>query len=142
MLNKINPTQTKSWQALLQHFEQIKKVHMRDLFAADGQRFQKYSISFADLLVDYSKNRITADTLRLLFSLAEEVHLQDAIEQMFTGDTINETENRAVLHIALRNRENQPIVVDGKDVMPEVNAVLQQMKSFFRAGYKRGVDGI
>jgi len=130
MLNKINPIQTKSWQALRQHFEQIKQVHMRDLFAADGQRFQKYSISFADLLVDYSKNRITADTLRLLFSLAEEVHLQDAIEQMFTGDTINETENRAVLHIALRNRENQPIVVDGKDVMPEVNAVLQQMRVF------------
>jgi len=130
MLNKINPTQTKSWQALHQHFEQMKQVHMRDLFAADGQRFQKYSIRFADLLVDYSKNRITADTLQLLCKLAEEVHLRDAIEKMFIGDTINETENRAVLHIALRNRENRPIVVDGKDVMPEVNAVLQQMRVF------------
>jgi len=130
MLNKINPTQTKSWQALREHFGQMKQIHMRDLFAADGQRFQKYSIRFNDLLVDFSKNRINADTLRLLFSLAEEVHLRDAIEQIFTGDTINETENRAVLHIALRNRENRPIVVDGKDVMPEVNAVLQQMRVF------------
>ena len=130
MLNKINPTQTKSWQALREHFGKMKQVHMRDLFAADGQRFQKYSICINDILVDYSKNRITADTLQLLCNLAEEVHIQDAIEKMFSGDRINETENRSVLHIALRNRENRPIIADGKDVMPEVNAVLKQMRVF------------
>ncbi|MCX5902264.1 MAG: glucose-6-phosphate isomerase, partial [Proteobacteria bacterium] len=129
-MNKINPTQTKSWQALREHFGKMKQVHMRDLFAADGQRFQKYSICINDILVDYSKNRITADTMQLLCNLAEEVHLQDAIEKMFTGDRINETENRSVLHIALRNRENRPIIADGKDVMPEVNAVLKQMRVF------------
>jgi len=108
----------------------MKNVHMRDLFAEDPERFGKFSIRFKDILVDYSKNRITEETLRLLMGLADDVGLRDAIEKMFTGDIINETEDRAVLHIALRNRENTPINVDGEDVMPHVNAVLKKMEKF------------
>jgi glucose-6-phosphate isomerase len=103
---------------------------MRDLFAQDPERFIKFSIRFRDILVDFSKNRITEETLNLLLSLAEEIDLRDAIERMFTGDIINETEGRAVLHIALRNRENRPIYVGGEDVMPHVNAVLGKMNRF------------
>jgi glucose-6-phosphate isomerase len=103
---------------------------MKNLFARDPERFTKFSIRFNDILVDYSKNRITDETIKLLLELAEETNLRDAIEKLFTGDKINETENRAVLHVALRNREIKPIYVDGKDVMPEVNAVLNKMKDF------------
>ena len=103
---------------------------MRDLFAGDPRRFEDLSIQFNDILLDYSKNRITGDTLRLLIELAEEVELRDAIERMFAGDTINETENRPVLHVALRNLENTPIRVGGNDVMPEVQAVLNKMRAF------------
>ena len=144
MLNKINPEQTKSWKALQEHFRQMQRVHMRDLFAADDERFEKYSIRFNDILVDYSKNRINADTLGLLLKLAEETQLADAIEKMFSGERINETENRPVLHIALRNRENRPIHVDGNDVMPEINAVLEQMRDFseqVRSGQWTGYSG-
>jgi len=108
----------------------MKNVQMRDLFAEDPERFKKFSIRFKDILVDYSKNRITEETLQLFVGLADEVGLKDAIEKMFTGDKINETEDRAVLHIALRNRENTPINVDGEDVMPHVNAVLKKIKKF------------
>ena len=103
---------------------------MRDLFSQDPERFHKFSLRFNGILVDYSKNRVTEETMRLLIGLAEEVELNDAIEKMFTGDIINETENRAVLHVALRNRKNTPIYVDGKDVMPQVNEVLKKIKSF------------
>jgi len=103
---------------------------MRDLFAQDPERFGRFSIRFHDILVDFSKNRITEETLNLLLGLAEEIDLRDAIESMFTGEIINETEGRAVLHTALRNRENRPIYVGGEDVMPHVNAVLQKMKRF------------
>ena len=130
MLHKVNPTKTKSWQKLGEHFEKIKDVHMKDLFANDPQRFNRFSIRFKDILLDYSKNRITEETLQLLIELADEIGLSDAIDQMFEGAKINETENRAVLHIALRNWENSPIEVDGSDVMPEVNAVLDKMKDF------------
>ena len=130
MLHKANPTKTKSWQDLSEHFEKIKDVPMKDLFAKDPQRFNRFSIRFKDILLDYSKNRITGDTLQLLINLADEIGLNDAIHQMFDGAKVNETENRAVLHIALRNRENSPIIVDGNDVMPEVNAVLEKMKDF------------
>jgi glucose-6-phosphate isomerase len=130
MLHKAKPTQTKSWQQLSEHFEKIKDVHMKDLFAEDPQRFNRFSIRFKDILLDYSKNRITEETLQLLTELADEIGLSDAIPQMFDGAKINETEDRAVLHIALRNRENSPIEVDGSDVMPEVNAVLDKMKDF------------
>ena len=144
MLKKINPTRTKSWQVLTTHFNEIKDTHMKDLFHEDSRRFEKLSIRFKDILVDYSKNRITEKTLDLLIRLAEEVHLADAIEKMFQGDSINETENRAVLHVALRNRRNQAVMVNGQDVMPEVNAVLAQMKAFsnnVNTGNWRGYSG-
>ena len=130
MLAKMNPTTTKSWQNLQRHFEKTKNIHMKTLFSEDSQRFDKFSIRFNDLIIDFSKNRITQETLKGLIALAEECDLKNAIENMFSGAKINETENRAVLHIALRNRANNPIVVDGQDVMPEVNAVLDQMEDF------------
>jgi len=106
MLKKIDPTRTKSWQALASHFNEMKDIHMKDLFHEDARRFEKFSLRFRDIVVDYSKNRVTENTLDLLIQLADEVHLADAIEKMFQGDRINETENRAVLHVALRNRHN------------------------------------
>jgi glucose-6-phosphate isomerase len=130
MLPKTNPTQTRSWQKLARHFEKIKDVEMRDLFAKDPDRFNRFSIRFNHILVDYSKNRVTEETLALLLALAGEVSLKDAIGQMFDGQKINEIENRAVLHIALRNPDNTPITVEGTDVMPQVNAVLKKMKAF------------
>lgn len=130
MLPRINPTQTKSWRKLASHYDNLAPVLMKDLFAADRNRFQKFSFRFEDILVDCSKNRITAETLSLLFGLAEETGVKTAIESMFNGETINVTENRAVLHTALRNMTNDPITVDGKNVMPEVNAVLQKIKKF------------
>lgn len=130
MLKKINPTETQSWKNLIDHYKEMKSVHMKNLFAVDPERFNKYAIRFNDILVDYSKNIITDETLKLLLKLADDVGLRDAIDKMFNGDRINETEDRAVLHIALRNRENNPIYVNGKDVMPEVNAVLNKMKDF------------
>jgi glucose-6-phosphate isomerase len=130
MLPKANPTETKSWQLLSEHFEKIKDVQMKNLFADDPQRFNRFSIRFKDILLDYSKNRITEETRQRLIELAKEVGLKDAIDQMFKGAKINETENRAVLHIALRKGENSPIEVDGSDVIPDVNAVLDKMKEF------------
>jgi glucose-6-phosphate isomerase len=130
MLKKINPTETQSWKNLVDHFNKMKNIHMKDLFADDSERFNKYTIRFNDIFVDYSKNIITKETLKLLFGLIDEIDLRDAIDKMFSGDRINETEDRAVLHIALRNRENSPIYVNGKDVMPETNAVLDKIKNF------------
>jgi glucose-6-phosphate isomerase len=130
MLKKINPTKTESWRKLREHYRKIKNVHMKDLFLQDPNRFERFSIQFNDILVDYSKNRITGETIILFLELAEEINLRDAIEKMFTGDKINETENRAVLHIALRNKKNTPIYVDGKDVMPEVNRELNKIENF------------
>jgi len=103
---------------------------MKKMFANDPSRFDKYSITFEDILLDYSKNIINEETMKLLIELAKECELEDAIEKMFTGDEINETENRAVLHTALRNFSDDPAYVDGEDVMPEVKAVLNQMKEF------------
>ncbi len=131
MLPKIDPTTTQSWKKLAAHYEKMKTVHMKSLFAGDPERFAKFSLRFNDILVDYSKNIITGETMALLLDLAEELSLQEAIEKMFTGDVINETENRAVLHVALRNRSNNPIYVNGKDVMPEVNAVVKQDEGIF-----------
>ena len=130
MLAKLNPTTTKSWLKLQRHYEEVKNLNMRALFAEDPQRFDKFSIRFNDLVVDFSKNRITAETFKDLIALARECDLKKAIDEMFSGAKINETENRAVLHIALRNRDNIPIVVDGRDVMPQVKAVLNQMENF------------
>ncbi len=129
-LPKINPTQTKAWKSLEEHYNQIKNKHLRELFKNDSQRFEKYSIPFNDILFDYSKNRIDDKTLELLLQLAEETQLKEAIEKQFTGDKINETENRAVLHTALRNRENTPVLVNGEDVMPQIDQILAQMKDF------------
>ncbi len=130
MFPTINPTETTAWSLLKQHYNQISNIHLRQLFAQDEARFNQYSIRFEDIVVDYSKNRMNADTLKLLLQLAEETHLKAAIEAQFKGEPINKTENRAVLHTALRNRSNTPIQVDGKDVMPAVNQVLAQMKAF------------
>jgi glucose-6-phosphate isomerase len=141
MLDKINPTNTKAWKLLRRHYQEMQNQLMRELFAKDPQRFTRFSTRFEDILVDYSKNIITEETLELLFQLADEVHLQSAIEKMFSGEAINETENRAVLHTALRNRSNKPVYVDGVDVMPKVNRVLEQMRRFvdeIHNGKRRG----
>ena len=130
MLNRQNPTQTKAWKKLDAHYQLLKERHMKEFFAEDPGRFEKFSLKFEDILVDFSKNRITAETMNLLLDLAEECRLRESIGKMFSGEAINETEGRAVLHVALRNRTQKPIYVDGKDVMPAVNAVLKQMESF------------
>ncbi|MFM4854425.1 glucose-6-phosphate isomerase [Aeromonas caviae] len=130
-MKNINPTRTQAWQALEAHFAANKEMRLKDLFAQDPKRFDKFSLTFGgDILVDYSKNLITEETLKLLVNLAGETDLRSAIDAMFNGDKINMTEGRAVLHTALRNRSDRPIEVDGKDVMPEVNAVLAKMKGF------------
>ncbi|MBN1986840.1 MAG: glucose-6-phosphate isomerase, partial [Prolixibacteraceae bacterium] len=127
---KMNPTTTEAWKKLENYYAGFKSTHIKELFAADTDRFQKYSLKFEDILVDFSKNRVNDKVRSLLLELAAECGLKEAIESMFTGAKINVTENRAVLHVALRNRSNTPILVDGEDVMPEVNAVLNQMKDF------------
>ena len=137
-------TASPAWQALEKHQQEMANVHMRDLFAQDPKRFDKLSLQFQDLLLDFSKNRVSEETMRLLRALARQADLQGWIEKMFRGDKINITENRAVLHIALRNRANRPIMVDGQDVMPEVNAVLNHMKTFsnaIRSGAWTGYTG-
>lgn len=123
-------TQYPVWQLLCAHQKTIANTHMRDLFAADPKRFEKMHLQFDDLLLDYSKHRLNDDTLPLLMQLAREAKIEDWRDRMFSGEKINTTEERAVLHTALRNRSNTPVIVDGKDVMPEVNAVLAQMRSF------------
>ncbi|MFA0962439.1 glucose-6-phosphate isomerase [Roseivirga sp. BDSF3-8] len=130
MLINIDPTTTTSWQKLKKHQEFMQDIHMKDLFASDEDRFGKFSIRLDDILVDYSKNRIVGETMDLLLQLAEEAKLADAIERMYRGEKINKREHRAVLHVALRRRSEDPIFVDGKNVMPEVHAVLDQMKRF------------
>lgn len=131
MLKNINPTQTQAWKALTAHFESAQDMDLKALFAQDSARFDNFSTRFgADILVDYSKNLINQETLKHLFALANETELKAAIEAMFSGEAINKTEDRAVLHTALRNRSNKPVMVDGEDVMPAVNAVLEKMKSF------------
>lgn len=130
MLSKQNPTQTTAWKALQKHFAEMEKQEMKQLFADDPSRFQQFSLQFEDLLVDFSKNRITAKTLELLLELAEQTELPANISALFNGEAINETEGRSVLHMALRNRSNRPITVGGKDVMPDVNRVLDQMDAF------------
>ena len=126
------------------HRSEIEPLQMRDLFASEPDRFERMSLRLHDLLFDYSKNRITAETLHLLMDLAREAGLERSIEQMFSGARINCTENRAVLHVALRNRSNRPVEVDGRDVMPDVNRVLAQMRDFcqtIRSGSFRGYRG-
>ena len=130
MLPRVNPSETIAWQKLTSHFLEMQATHMRELFAEDPDRFQKFHQSFESLLVDYSKNIITEETLQLLIELANECQLSEAIEAQFRGDKINETEHRSVLHTALRHRSQTERNVDGRNVMPEVANVLAQMKSF------------
>ena len=123
-------TQFPTWQKLCAHQKEIATLHMRDFFAADPKRFEHYSLHFGDILFDYSKHRINDETLPLLFQMAREAKIEQWRVAMFNGEKINTTENRAVLHTALRNRSNTPVIVDGKDVMPDINAVLAQMREF------------
>jgi glucose-6-phosphate isomerase len=140
----IDPTSTPSWKKLATHAESMKSVHMRDLFSADASRFASFSQKDGDLLFDYSKNLITQETLDLLFELANDCQLPSAIAAMFAGEKINKTENRAVLHTALRNLSGQTFKTDGKDVMPDIQRVLGQMKSICQkvhSGEWKGYSG-
>ena len=117
---------------------------MKDMFAQDPDRFNKFSMTFEDILLDYSKNRITEETMDLLYKLADQQDVKGKAQAMFSGQKINDTEGRAVLHVALRNQSNTPILVDGKDVMPEVNEVLGRIKAFtekVRSGEWKGYTG-
>ncbi|MHB0987216.1 MAG: glucose-6-phosphate isomerase [Bellilinea sp.] len=133
-----------AWQALVEHQREIAHLRMRDLFAADPTRFERFSLHFGDILFDYSKNRITERTMALLIDLARQSDLGQRSEAMFNGDKINTTEGRAVLHTALRNRSNTAVYVDGQNVMPEVNRVLDKMREFssaVRSGEWKGYTG-
>jgi glucose-6-phosphate isomerase len=144
MFPKINPTETNAWQELKQHYEEMKNVSMKGMFREEADRFSKFSTSIDDLVFDYSKNRINEKTIALLLRLAEECKVREAIEAMFHGNKINETENRSVLHVALRNFSKAPMYSEGKDVMPQVKKVLRQMKNFcdkIHSGEWRGYSG-
>ncbi len=137
-------TTSSAWKALEEHHAAIEPLHMREMFRDDPERFERFSLEVGELLIDYSKNRVTDETLRLLVALAEERDLRGWTERMFTGEKINVTEHRAVLHTALRNRSGDPVLVDGRDVMPEVRRVLDQMRRFsdaVRNGDWRGHTG-
>lgn len=144
MFPSINPTTTKAWQALAAHYNEMQPVKMRDLFLADEKRFEKFSLQLGDAWFDYSKNIITEKTLQLLLQLAEECGLKEAIEAMFTGEKINATENRAVLHTALRNFSGKPLILDGEDIMPGIQKVQAQMRDFCKrlhSGEWKGFSG-
>lgn len=126
----MTPLNTTAWQSLARHFGDLKNLSMREEFTLNTNRFAKFSTECGELFLDYSKNRITTKTVRKLVELAEELSLGEQIEEMFNGKAINHTENRAVLHTALRNRSNTPVLIDGEDVMPQINAVLAKMRSF------------
>ncbi|MFB6457924.1 glucose-6-phosphate isomerase [Chitinophaga sp. Hz27] len=144
MFPSINPVATKSWQQLQKHAEEMKKVQMRTLFAVDKERFNLFSLQLEDILFDYSKNLITEETRSLLLSLAEECGVKEAIKAMFNAEKINATENRAVLHTALRNFSGKPVMLEGRDVMPDVEAVLNKMDHICRqvhSGEWKGYTG-
>ncbi|MEO8798834.1 MAG: glucose-6-phosphate isomerase, partial [Polyangiaceae bacterium] len=137
-------TESPAWKALQHHHEATKGTHMRQLFEGDPKRFESFSIAFGEMFLDYSKHRVTAETMKLLFDLAKQADVTGWRDKMFAGAKINGTEDRAVLHVALRNRSNRPILVDGKDVMSEVNGVLAKMRTFtdrLRSGQWRGHTG-
>ena len=144
MFPKINPKTTSAWKSLQQHHESMKKVHMRTIFAKDPQRFSKFSFSFEDFLIDFSKNIVTEETLKLLLQLCTECKLHEAIEAMFEGELINETEQRSVLHTALRNFSGKPAYASGKNIMEDVSRVQKQMKEFcskIHSGEWKGYTG-
>src|SRR5690606_20521034 len=124
-MKNINPTQTSAWKNLSLLYQQKRALSIKSLFEDQG-RFDDYSLQWENILVDFSKNRVDKEIMSTLLDLAQELDLKLAIDAMFNGETINRTEDRAVLHTALRNRENRPVYVEGKNVMPEVNRVLQQ----------------
>ncbi|MBN2634885.1 MAG: glucose-6-phosphate isomerase [Prolixibacteraceae bacterium] len=130
MFPKIDPTTTTAWKKLEEYYFSFEGTQLKELFAIDPKRFDKYSLRFEDIIVDFSKNIIDDEVRDMLIELANECELKKAVNNMFSGDKINETEGRSVLHVALRNRSNTPVLVDGKDVMPDVNNVLNQMKEF------------
>jgi glucose-6-phosphate isomerase len=130
MLPSVTPDQTKEWQQLKAHYEEIRTIHLTDFFKNDPKRFEDFSLRNKNILFDYSKNHLSSKTIQLLLQLANACRLPDAIKSMFTGEPINATEGRAVLHIALRNFSGQPVTAGGKDIMPEVHAVLGQMRVF------------
>lgn len=130
MFPNVRPADTNAWKKLTLHFLEMQATHLTELFNEDPSRFDKFHVRIEDILIDYSKNHVNDETIRNLVELARECGLQDAIDAMFKGARINATENRPVLHVALRNRANTPMVVDGEDVMPAVNKVLSQMKEF------------
>ena len=137
-------TEPTEWRDLESHFQQIQHVHLKELFRGDPLRANKFTLNGLGLYVDFSKNRITEKTVQLLVKLAKAAGLKDAIKEMFEGKRINKTENRPVLHIALRNRSNRPIYVNDRDVMPDVNAVLEKMADFshrVRTGKWKGFTG-
>lgn len=137
-------TRLSAWQALENHYPEMEPQHLRTLFAEDPQRFNKFSFHFEDTLFDFSKHRITEKTMGLLIDLARQTQLPDKIAALFGGEKINITENRSVLHMALRNRSNRPLLIDGEDVMPAVNAVLDKMRIFsqqVRSGVWTGATG-
>ena len=143
-LQKINPTQTEAWQKIQSHFETMKSVQMQELFAKDNNRAEKMHLQWNDFLVDYSKNIATQETIDLLLDLAKKVDLKDAISKYFDGDLINQTENRAVLHTALRATENAAVMVDGVNIMPEVFSVKNKIKNFSNeviSGERKGFSG-
>lgn len=143
-LPTINPTQTAAWQKLQAHFEQMKSAQMQDLFATDAHRTEKFHIEWKDFLLDYSKNIVSEETMALLQDLASEVDLKSAIEQYFNGELINQTENRAVLHTALRSKQTEPILVDAQDILPEIAAVKSKIAAFSQSiisGAHKGYTG-
>jgi len=139
-----NLTDSVEWKALIKHFKSMSHVHMRDLFNENPDRFEQYSVTLNDILLDYSKNRVTDETFKLLMDLARFAQIEKCRDRMFGGENINLTEFRPALHVALRNRSNKPVMVDGEDVMPKVNAVLAKMRNFsenVRSGQFRGYNG-
>ncbi|KAB1069823.1 glucose-6-phosphate isomerase [Tamlana haliotis] len=144
MLPTTNPTTTKSWKKLQEHFEDVKALHMKDLFAADAERANKFTIKWDDFYVDFSKNRITEETFKYLLELADDVKLKEAIQSQFSGETINKTEGRAVLHPALRAPKEANFKVEGKNVMPEIYAVKEKIEGFTNevvSGSRKGYTG-
>lgn len=144
MFPAVSPTTTQAWQALQQHKLLFENVRMKDLFNTDAERFSKFSLQLDDILFDYSKNLITENTVEILLELTEECKLKDAVEAMFIGEKINKTENRAVLHTALRNFSGKPVLTDGIDVMPGIKKVQEQMKNFcndIHTGNWKGYSG-
>ena len=137
-------TDSSQCKALLDHYQEVCTLHMRDLFNENPNRFEQFSVRLGDLLLDYSKNRVTEKTMDLLMELARFARVEESRDRMFAGDKINITEYRPALHVALRNRSNTPIMVDGEDVMPKVNSVLERMRVFtekVRSGEWRGYNG-